>query len=142
MKIFVKSIEIEANHRLIEQIIKTESFWFIPLFARIWWKCFLSGKKGELPEDILLQITANMSTIGTVKINNGKCKLEYKKLESFNKSIFLKMGFLQHRIPKKAIKKPSKFEPQSPMRIDAGYLLYFRKPIIAPINEKDINIIS
>ena len=37
------------------------------------------------------------------------------------------------RIPKQDIKKPKKYEPPSPIKINAGCLLYWRKPIQLPI---------
>ena len=41
--------------------------WLIPLFINLWWRCALSGKKGERPCKILKTITAIMSNIGTEK---------------------------------------------------------------------------
>ena len=43
-----------------------------PFASSLWWIWFLSGKKGDLPENILLKITIHISVIGNNKIIIGK----------------------------------------------------------------------
>lgn len=67
----------------------------------------LSGKKGDFFWINLLIITDNISTIGIKRIKNDDIKI----LFSFE---------FRFKIPKEAMVKPRKYEPESPMKIFAG----------------------
>ena len=52
----------------------------------LWWKWFLSPKKGDLPFEILINITQNMSAIGNKSIKIGKNGLADVNVSSVNLS--------------------------------------------------------
>ena len=91
-----------------------------PMFAKRWWKCQRSAEYTGRRYLIRFATTNVASSAGTARITSGK------------KSATTAAVFSTPWIATQASSSPSRFEPASPMKIEAGWKLCQRKPIAAP----------
>jgi hypothetical protein len=90
------------------------------MFAKRWWKCHRSAEYTGLRYLIRFATTNVASSAGTARIRSGK--------NSATTAAVLRMPWIATH----ASSSPSRFDPASPMKIDAGWKLCQRKPTEAP----------
>ena len=90
------------------------------MFAKRWWKCQRSAEYTGRRYLIRLATTKVASSAGTARITSGKNS-------ATTAAVFSTPWIATH-----ASSSPSRFEPESPMKIEAGWKLCHRKPTAAP----------